>query len=402
MPDERRADGLRPDEGPDLGDVGRTITDDSPPPAPLPVPQDVRSLALTVMAVLLVVAGLRLAQPVLVPVAFAILISYALDPVVNTLVRWRLPRVAGATLVLTLSLVGLGWLGWSLSDDVASVAEKMPRAAEMLRGKLREMRGKPGKPAGTVEHVQEAASTLEAAAEEAAGQGAPASAKVQRVRIEAPPLDLRSWLVAGSLGALEFVAQATVVFFLALYLLASGDLFKRKLVKIAGPTLTKKKITVQILDEIDRQVAAFLLIRIVITAVLSLATWLALRAIGLEQAALWGIAAGVLNIIPYLGPVVVAVVVAVVGFVQFGTMSMAAAASGITVVLTTIEGYWLTPWLTSRAAQMNAVAVFVGLLFWGWLWGLPGLLLAVPMVMVLKAVCDHVEGLQGVGEMLGE
>jgi len=397
VPDE-----ARPREGPDLADVGRTVADDSPPGPALPPPLDVRSLALTVIAILLVLAGLRLAQPVLVPVAFGILISYALDPVVTTMVRWRVPRVAGATLVLTLALLGTGWLAWSLSDDVVSVAGKLPTAAQMLREKVREMRGQPGKPGGAVENLQQAASTLEAAAEEAAGKSAPASQQVARVRVEQPPLDLGSWLVAGSLGAIEFVAQATVVFFLALYLLASGDLFKRKLVKIAGPTLTKKKITLQILDEIDRQVAAFLLIRIVITAILSVTTWLALRAIGLEQAALWGIAAGVLNIVPCIGPVVVAVVVAVVAFVQFGTIPMAAAASGITVLLTTVEGYWLTPWLTSRAAQMNAVAVFVGLLFWGWLWGLPGLLLAVPLVMAVKAVCDRVEGLQAVGEMLGE
>jgi predicted PurR-regulated permease PerM len=396
-------DDPRPAEGTDLADVARTNADEQPPePVPLPSPLDVRSLALTVIAVILILAGLRVAQPVLVPVAFGILISYALDPVVTTLVRWRVPRVLAATLILTLALLGTSWLGWGLSDDVVSVAEKLPRAAQMLRERVRDMRGKPGKPAGAMEHVQEAASTLEATAEEAAGRQPSTSKSLPRVRVEQPPLDVGSWLVAGSLGAIEFVAQATVVFFLALYLLASGDLFKRKLVKIAGPTLTKKKITVQILDEINRQVAAFLLIRIVITIILSVATWLALRAIGLEQAALWGIAAGVLNIIPYIGPVVVAVIVAVIAFVQFGTIPMAAAASGITAVLTTIEGYWLTPWLTSRAAQMNAVAVFVGLLFWGWLWGLPGLLLAVPLVMVVKAVCDRVEGLQAVGEMLGE
>ena len=388
---------------PDLSEVGQTIADESPPATTASPSLDVRSLALTVIAVLLVLAGLRLAQPVAVPVAFAILISYALDPLVTTLLRWRVPRVLGATLVLSLALLGAGWVGWALSDDVVSVAEKLPKAAQMLRERVRDARRQPGKPAGAVENVQQAASTLEAAAEEAAGGTQSTTPKtVPRVRVESAPLDVGSWVVAGSLGALEFVAQATVVFFLALYLLASGDLFKRKLVKIAGPTLTKKKITVQILDEIDRQVAAFLLIRIVITIILSVVTWLALRAIGLEQAALWGLAAGVLNIIPYIGPVVVAAVVAVVAFVQFGTLPMALTASGITVALTTVEGYWLTPWLTSRAAKMNAVAVFVGLLFWGWLWGLAGLLLAVPLVMVAKAVCDRVEGLQAVGEMLGE
>jgi len=115
-----------------------------------------------------------------------------------------------------------------------------------------------------------------------------------------------------------------------------------------------------------------------------------------------GVPAGVLNIVPYLGPVIVAAVVFVVGFVQFGTIGMAAAASGITVVVTSLEGYVVTPWLTSKAAEMNAVAIFVGLLFWGWIWGLAGLLLAVPLMLALKAVCDRVEELKPVGELLGE
>ncbi|RPJ76705.1 MAG: AI-2E family transporter, partial [Acidobacteria bacterium] len=135
MPDDRNPWG-----GPDLADVGRTIADESPPSQTLPIPLDVRNLALTVIAVILVLAGLRFAQPVLVPIAFGILISYTLDPVVTTLVRWRVPRVLAATLVLTLSLGALGWVGWGLSDDVLSVAEKLPKATQMLRTKVRDMR----------------------------------------------------------------------------------------------------------------------------------------------------------------------------------------------------------------------------------------------------------------------
>ena len=93
---------------------------------------------------------------------------------------------------------------------------------------------------------------------------------------------------------------------------------------------------------------------------------------------------------------------ALIAFLQFGTINMALLVAGVSLVITSLEGFLLTPWLASRAARMNAVAIFVGLLFWGWVWNVWGMLLAVPMLMVIKAVCDHVEDLNGVGELLGE
>jgi len=134
----------------------------------------------------------------------------------------------------------------------------------------------------------------------------------------------------------------------------------------------------------------------------AIGTWLAFRYLGLEQAAAWGVLAGVFNSIPYFGPVLVTGGTAVVGFLQFGSLEMAAVVAGASLLVTSLEGFLLTPWLTSRAARMNAVAVFVGLLFWGWVWNVWGMLLAVPMLMVVKTICDHVEDLKGVGELLGE
>ncbi len=138
------------------------------------------------------------------------------------------------------------------------------------------------------------------------------------------------------------------------------------------------------------------------STVVAIGTWLAFRYLGLEQAAAWGVLAGVFNSIPYFGPVLVTGGTAVVGFLQFGSLEMAAVVAGASLLVTSLEGFLLTPWLTSRAARMNAVAVFVGLLFWGWVWNVWGMLLAVPMLMVVKTICDHVEDLKGVGELLGE
>jgi predicted PurR-regulated permease PerM len=138
------------------------------------------------------------------------------------------------------------------------------------------------------------------------------------------------------------------------------------------------------------------------STVVGVASWLAFRIIGLEQAGMWGLLAGLLNSIPYLGPVLVSGGIAVVAYLQFNNVHTTLVTVAAAFAITSLEGFLLTPWLTSRAARMNAVAVFVGLLFWGWIWNVWGMLLAVPMLMVLKAICDHVEDFKGVGELLGD
>jgi predicted PurR-regulated permease PerM len=387
--------------GQDLKDVAKSVADDEGDKTP-PVPAGkgtARDAALTVIVVLLGIAALYFAKPVLVPVAFALLISYALDPVVTTICDWRIPRSLAAVLVLTALVGGTIWLGYGLRNQATELVERLPTIAERVMGSVHDI-GKGGG-GGPVAKVEQAASTIEKAASEMT-RPAPAARGVTKVQIEQPPFRASDFIVNGSKGMIELAAQAVVVFFLALYLLASGDLFKRKMVTLAGPTLSEKKLIVRVLNAVDRQVEAFLLIRLVISVIVAVATWLGLAAIGLGQAGLWGVLAGALNVVPYLGPTVITLGIAVAGFLQFGTVKMAVLAGSISVVVGVLEGYLLTPWLTSRAARMNAVAVFLGLLFWGWVWGLAGLLLAVPLVMVIKSVCDRVEELRPIGELLGE
>jgi predicted PurR-regulated permease PerM len=206
----------------------------------------------------------------------------------------------------------------------------------------------------------------------------------------------------GTKGAVAFAGQLMMVLFLAYFMLASGDTFRRKMVKIAGPTLSKKKITLRVLDQIAEQIQRYLLVQIFTSILVGVVTWLAFLGIGLEHAAIWGVAAGVFKIIPYLGPFIVAGGTALVAFLQFGTIDMVLLVSGTSLVITSLEGYLLTPWLTGRASRMSPVVIFVSVLFWGWLWGLWGLLLGVPIVMIIKAICDHVEDLKPIGELLGE
>jgi predicted PurR-regulated permease PerM len=169
-----------------------------------------------------------------------------------------------------------------------------------------------------------------------------------------------------------------------------------------NPTFARKKLTVQVLDRIADQIERFLLVQLFTSLVVGLATWAALWAVGLRQPAVWGLAAGVFNSIPYFGPIIVTGALTVVAFLQFGTFTMALSVAAIALAITTLEGWLLTPTLLSRTANMNQVAVFIGLIFWSWIWGVWGMLLAVPMLMVVKAVCDHIEDLQPVGQFLGE
>ena len=359
---------------------------------------NVRSITLTVIAIVAVTYMLQWAQEVFIPIVLSVLISYALEPVVLWLMRLRLPRALASAVVVALLTGAAGYSAYALADDAAAIVADLPEAATKLRESMR--RGRGGN--GTLESVTKAANELQKTADEATASAAPPKKGVQRVEIQESAIDVREYISWGSASLLAFAGQAVLVVFFVFFLLASGDLFKRKLVKVVGPSLEKKKITVQILDEINRQIERFLLVRVVTSAVVALATWIAFRYVGLEQAGVWAVAAGIFNSIPYFGPVIVAAGTAVVAFLQFGTISMAVFVAGISMVITSIEGWILTPWLTSRAARTNEVAVFVGLIFWGFVWGIWGTLLAVPMLVAVKACCDRIEDLKPIGEMLGD
>jgi predicted PurR-regulated permease PerM len=363
----------------------------------VPVDLSIRSVALTVLAAAAVMWVLSWAREVFIPIVVSILISYALEPVVVSLMRVRLPRVLSSAVVMALLSGTLGYGAYVLSDDATAIAAQLPEAAQKLRQSMRRQNGE----VGAIQQVQRAAAELQRTADEATGP-TPAPRGVQRVQIETPAFAVREYVTWGSASALAFGGQIVLVLFFVFFLLASGDLFKRKLVKLVGPSLEKKRITVQILDDINTQIARFLLVRVITSIVVGLATWIAFRMIGLEQAGVWAILAGLFNSIPYFGPVIVAAGTAMVAFLQFGTIGMTLYVSGVSLAITSIEGWLLTPWLTSRTARTNEIAVFAGLIFWSFVWGLWGTLLAVPMLVAVKACCDRIDDLKPVGELLGQ
>ena len=355
----------------------------------------VADIALVILSTCGLMAVLYWAQEVFIPIVLSVLISYALEPLVRGLTRIWVPRLLASVLVVLAFAGALLYAGYAFSDDAARLVAEVPQAAAKLREALESGER------GTIQQVEEAARELQRTADEAAPQN-PAPRGVQRVQIEQPTIDVRAYVSWGSAGAMAFAGQATLIFFFVFFLLASGDLFKRKLVAIAGPSRGAKKVTMQVLDDINRQIERFLIVRVVTSVVVALATWGAFEMMGLNQAGFWGATAGLFNSVPYFGPVIVAAGAFVVAFIQFDTLTMATYVAGVSLAITALEGWLLTPWLTSRTARTNEIAVFVGLIFWSFVWGIWGTLLAVPMLVVFKAFCDHIEGLKPVGELLGE
>ncbi|MEO6221943.1 MAG: AI-2E family transporter [Vicinamibacterales bacterium] len=354
--------------------------------------------ALSIIALIAVLFLLKYAQEVFIPLVLAALLFYALDPLVDWLQKLKVPRALGAGVVL-LALLGAGsWIVYNVRDEAISLVENLPKAARNLRTALR-----PGKGAqeSAINKIQRAAKELDKTTVEA--MPAPVTPEgVVRVQVEEPTLRASEFLRWGSAQIASMISQGLMILLLAFFLLLANDLFKRKLVKNFGSSLSRKKVTLNILDQIETQIASFMRVQVATSALVAVVTGVALWWLGLEQALIWGIAAGVLNSIPYMGPLIVTGGLGMVGFMQFGTLSMAMAVAGTALLITTLEGWFLTPRLLGRAAQMNQVAVFTSLILWSWLWGIWGTFLAVPMMMVVKSVCDHIDDLQPWGDFLGE
>ena len=352
------------------------------------------------LAILAGIFILRYAGPVFIPIVLAILVSYALDPTVAQIVRLRIPRPFAATHVIFGILAGLGGAVYVSRHQFMAVMDSIPETAEQLRAVIQK-RFDNADGSDTLDRLKQAASEIEKTAE-AAASSAPPKSGVTRVQVEPPRFRISSYLLPGSRSLAGVAGEVTVIVFLVYFLLASGDLYKRKLVRIVGDDFSKKRITVEALHEIDRQIERFLAVQIWTSVFVGTATWLGLLFLGVAHPAIWACAAGILNFIPYFGAVIAAAGLALVAFAQFGTLTAAAEAGGLALLTRIFEGGYLSPVLLGRAAGINGVALFVSLLFWGWVWGLIGTLVAVPIMMIVKTVCERIDGLEGFCELLNE
>ena len=343
---------------------------------------DVRHVALVVLTVLALLYTLRFAQAFFLPIVLAILLNFLLSPMVRLLRNWlRLPEPLGAALliVVLLGVIGLGV--YQLTPAASAWVARAPESLATLQRRIQPLR----KP---VEQVTKAAEQVE--------QATDMDKKTPQVEIKGPSLTQQ---VFG--GTTAMLSYSIVVIFLTYFLLASGELFLQKLVAVL-PNLKDKKTAVRIVRETETQVSTYLVVTTIINIGVGVVTGVALALLGMPNPVLWGVLAGVLNFVPYVGGLVNTVILALAAFLAFEDVGRALLVPIVFTVINILEGNLITPWVLGRRMRLNTVAVFVGLVFWWYVWGVPGAILAVPIMATIKIACDHIDSLRPVGEFLAE
>jgi predicted PurR-regulated permease PerM len=372
MKTQRNAHVSRPSQEPKF-DLGAT--------ADLLRPIDVRSVALSGIFLLLVFYTLKLASGFFIPVVLAFLLNFILGPIARALSRFRIPEPLGAGVVLLLFLGAVTYGIYSLAVPVTGWASKLPESLRQVEFKLRDIKR-------SVEGVTRA--TEEVNRLTSLG----ADPKTQKVEVKKPGI---GEVVLSQTQ--EFLISAVVMLALLYFLMASGDLFLRKLVNVL-PRFEDKKRAVEISRQIEHDVSRYLLTVTLINASLGTALGIGLFFLGMPNPVLWGVMAAILNFIPYIGAIVGMGILTLVAFLTFDSLAAVTLAPGIYFALNMLEEYLALPLIMSHRLTLNPVVIFVWLIFWGWLWGIPGALLAVPLLAIFKIVCQSIEPLAPVAEFL--
>lgn len=383
---------------------------DSKPPAelnsesstgslPSPNPIQVKNVALVIITTIAVIFALDWAQSFIITMLLGVLLAYALNPLVNKLEHIKINRFIGSTMVILALISSIAFGGYALRGQVQSIISTLPEAATKFTSGFAVKRGEP---LTNMQKIQIAANQVEKATSEAENNISKPRKPTMHVVLDERKFKIGDFLWRSSLGVFGFIAEAVTMIFLAYFILLSGDSFKRKLVKLTGPSLTKKKITVNILTDINHSIQRYIYMLIVTNIIAGALSWVVFRLLGLENAGAWAVAAGFMHIVPYFGPAATAAVTGMAAYMQFNSLLMALVVSGASVLIATIVGVFITTWMTGRIAKMNSAAVFIALIFFSWLWGLWGMLLGIPVIFIVKVVCEHIEHLQPIAELLGD
>ncbi len=351
--------------------------------------------ALVVIAVAVTIALLRWSQPFFVPLLLGIFTGYAFRPWVSALARLRIPRALGAALTMCCVAALVTAALYSLREGAIELTEQLPDAARKIRSIL----GEQSNATKPLAQIHRAAKELDKATAEATGVAVPRAAPAA-----APPglaaETAEKLLVGMASGAVSVALELGMGGLLAYFLLAGGDAFRRKIISIAGPTLARRRITIELLDEIDAQIQHALMVMLVTNVLIALAVGGLFAALGVERAIMWGVLAGVLHIAPYVGAAVAAAAAGTIGLVQFGDVGHALGLAAGTLAICILIGSSLSVVLQGNSSNMNSVVMLTGLLFFGWLWGAWGVLLGLPALAVIKAIADRVAGLQALARIM--
>lgn len=344
-------------------------------------PPPVRNGAITALLVLAVFYTLYITRELSLPIVLALLLALLLSPLVRGLTRLRLPRPLAAG-VIVLSLLATTMYGfYALSEPASLWLQKSPQLLSELERKLRPIKEK-------VKEVDKAAEQVEKIARP----------NTPRNAVEVNERGGVRQLLLG--GTQTLVTSLLIIFFLLYFLLATGDRLFRRLLDLM-PSVSARKSALAAAHCIGRDVSTYLgtmaLINLVFGAVIALTMYL----LDMPNPMLWGVLAAGLNFVPYLGPMVMAAILTVVALLTFDGVGDALLVPAVFLVLNQIEGDLLTPWLLGHRLSLNPLTIFLGLIFWAWLWGAVGAFLAIPILVTVKAICDNVDQLAPVAALLG-
>lgn len=345
-----------------------------------------RSIALKGIFILAILCSLYFAKSVVAPLVLAMLLTFLFRPVVRKLRKWNIPEEIGAGIVLVFLLAAIGYGFYALSDPASEWFSRLPQGIKRIEDQVRDFR----KP---VEKVTRAAERVT----EITKMGGDGSQQKQQVQLQ----EDRPLLIRLFSGAYETLISAGILIILLYFLLASGDLFLRKLIKVL-PKFRDKRLAVDLARRIEEHISSYMFTITAIFAGLGLAVGITTWLVGLPTPLLWGVMAALLNYVPYVGAATGIAVVGLVSFMTFHSTSHALIAPAVYLAISIVEGQLITPIVLGRRLTLNPVVIFVSLIFWGWMWGILGAFLAIPMVSSLKILCDQIEPLAPIGEFLGQ
>ena len=339
-----------------------------------------RSLVIGIF-ILMAAAALYFARAFFMPVMLAFLLALTLTPIVRFLRKRGIPELVSATLLVLLSIFVFVSAGYLLSGPVIDLINNSYSIGQQLTERLAQFKR-------PLERLMDLAHQLEALTETTQEPG------VQRVAVAPSGI-----LSTAASNLLEAGTSITIIFVLSLFLLASGTLFYEKIVQ-SFTSLSQKKRALRVVYDVESEISHYLLTVAVINAGLGTVIGLGLWGLGMPNPLVWGAMAALLNFLPYVGALMTILLVAVIALISFDTISYALLAPAFVVLCDIVEGQFVTPMVVGRRLEINAVAIFIAIAFWSWLWGFVGTLMAVPLLVVIKVFCDHFESLSPVGNFL--
>ncbi|PZX19063.1 putative PurR-regulated permease PerM [Palleronia aestuarii] len=334
----------------------------------------------TMLVLLAAAMACYFARDMVLPLILGVMLALTLSPVVRVLQRRGIPSPISAV-VLILSLgIGTGVASYAMSGPVSEWLTSLPQMRQQIEGKLDTI-------FESVEKVQEASKQVEEITD--------SSGEAMRVQIEQPGFLNSALSNAATVGATIAVALV-----MALFVLAAGDMFTVKIIE-SFPKMSDKKRALKIVYGVERAISRYLLTITLINAALGGVIFLMMWAIGLPYAYIWGVVAFAFNFLPFIGAVAGIFLVGAFALLSFDTLSYALLAPALYMAATSLEGQIITPAIVGRRLELNTVSVFVTVVFWGWLWGIAGALMAVPFLVIVKVICDHIPAMQTLGNFLG-